>query len=124
MQTLIDHIRYWMRKPEKPALSSAPEAKFQLIYDGQSLGMLSFKGGIWTFAYSDEFRQQSHLRPIVVFPDINKVYQCEELWPFFAMRIPSLKQTQIHDVIVKENIDEGDEVKLLQRFGKRTIANP
>jgi hypothetical protein len=44
--------------------------------------------------------------------------------PFFATRIPSLKRAEVKEVIADESIDERDQIQLLRRFGKRTIANP
>jgi HipA-like protein len=80
--------------------------------------------GRWRFEYSEEFRRQKHLRPIVGFGDLVKTYESDELWPFFAMRIPGLKQTAVQDIIRKEHIDATNEVQLLRRFGRRTVANP
>lgn len=125
MQTLLERaLRYWMGKPESSPELVASHAQFHLIYQGLLVGVLSVSDGHWTFCYSDEFRRQQKLRPIVEFPDLNKTYTSDELWPFFGMRIPSLKQTSIHDIVVEEKIDEADEAQLLRRFGKRTIANP
>ncbi len=58
------------------------------------------------------------------FPDKNKTYKREELWPFFMIRIPGLNQPEIQHVIESENIDETNEVELLEHFGKKTISNP
>ena len=46
------------------------------------------------------------------------------LWPFFVIRIPSLGQPAVQRVIREENLDPSNEVQLLKRFGKTTIANP
>jgi HipA-like protein len=78
---------------------------------------------LWQFEYSDEFKR-SDLRPIVEFSDVEKVYQSKELWQFFAMRIPSPEQPEVEEILRREQIEEHDAVKLLKRFGGRTIANP
>ncbi|MFN9368660.1 MAG: HipA N-terminal domain-containing protein [Planctomycetia bacterium] len=109
-----------------PARDPGPEreAAFALFLGKVHVGVLSLSEGQWKFVYSDEFRRHEELRPLVSFPDKTAVYQAEELWPFFAMRIPSLKQPAIRERIEREHIDQRDRVKLLRRFGARTIANP
>lgn len=100
------------------------EAKFYLKYDDLLIGTLSVQDGRWRFEYSDKFRRNTVLRPIVEFPDVNKAYESSELWQFFASRIPSPEQSEIEDILKREDIKEDDAISLLKRFGKRTIANP
>lgn len=58
------------------------------------------------------------------FPDLDKTYSSDELHPFFAHRIPGLSQPKVQKVIKTEKIDEQNEAKLLERFGKVSITNP
>lgn len=50
------------------------------------------------------------------------LHKSDELWPFFATRIPSAAQlkrkTKVNDLA------ERDEVNLLRKYGHRTITNP
>lgn len=103
--------------------SGGEEGNFCLRYKHIDIGNLSFKDGMWTFRYADNFRG-SRFRTITEFPDVNKTYTSSELWPFFSMRIPSLRQADIRNIVARENIDEHDEAKLLKRFGRKTVANP
>jgi hypothetical protein len=48
----------------------------------------------------------------------------EVLWPFFASRIPSINQPMVIEAISKNLIESFDEVTMLEKFGKKTIANP
>jgi len=100
------------------------EASFSLTYEDVTVGTLSLRDGLWTFRYTDEFRARQDLRPIVEFPDTDRAYQSENLWPFFLMRIPSTKQEAIQKITDREEIDITDQVQLLSRFGRDTIANP
>ncbi|MBO0720790.1 MAG: HipA N-terminal domain-containing protein [Blastocatellia bacterium] len=100
------------------------QAKFLLKYGDLLVGILSVADGIWKFEYSDQFKKDNFLRPIVEFPDLNKTYESPELWQFFAARIPSPEQSDVEEILKRENIREDDAVRLLQRFGQRTIANP
>jgi HipA-like protein len=99
-------------------------SEFNLVYKGATIGILSIRGGKWSFRYTEEFRRDGRIKPLMIFPDKDKTYESKELWPFFSMRIPSLKQPSIRAVVDDEHIDEHDQVKLLRRFGRRTISNP
>lgn len=103
---------------------SGIKAEFELKYKSLTVGYLELNDGIWKFSYSDEFKEQDELRPIVQFPDTGKVYENEELWPFFTIRIPGLNQPEIEHILESENIDRSNEVELLKRFGEKTISNP
>lgn len=98
--------------------------EFMLTYQNFPLGTLSYQDSIWEWRYSDQFRAQNEIVPLIEFPDVNGTYRTEELWPFFATRAPSLKRPDILQIIEREHIDQTDEVALLKRFGKRTITNP
>jgi HipA-like protein len=95
---------------------------FALTYQKLLIGKLSLENGVWTFAYSEEFKNQHIIKPIIGFPDTNSIYQATSLFPFFAARIPSLQRLKIQNVI--SNNTPTDEVSLLKRFGKQTITNP
>lgn len=58
------------------------------------------------------------------FPDLDKHYRSEDLWPFFAVRIPSLEQPAVQRAVQDMKLDAHNEVDLLRAFGKKTIANP
>lgn len=103
---------------------SAVRIEFELTYKQFPIGVLAFQNSVWEWTYSDRFRAQDKLVPLIEFPDVNRVYRTEELWPFFATRAPSLKRPDILQIIERERIDKNDEVALLKRFGQRTVANP
>ncbi len=100
------------------------ESTFKLTYEGQTIGFLGFRNGIWSFCYSEEFKKQDKLKPLLDFPYIHKVYTFKKLNPFFVIRIPGLGQPEIKRILEKEKIDKNDEVRLLERFGQKSIANP
>jgi HipA-like protein len=121
---LIRLAKDWLGRSKPIEAKPEDEAKFLLKYKNLPVGTLSVNVGIWTFAYSEEFKNQDRLRPILELPDVRTIYQSPDLWQFFAMRIPSLEQPAIGEILKNEHIKEDDAVKLLKRFGKRTIANP
>ena len=97
---------------------------FHLKYGKQLVGVLSYENNQWTFKYSNEFRENLDINPIIDFPDPDKVYIDEQLWPFFASRIPSLNQPFQFKKIQKASIKQDDSVGLLKLFGSETINNP
>lgn len=93
------------------------ETVFKLTYRSLQIGALSLKAGEWSFKYSEDFKNQDKIKPLLDFPDVNKVYTSEELYPFFIQRIPGVGQ----NIRKSENLNEVD---LLKKFGKQTISNP
>lgn len=93
------------------------ESVFQLTYRSLEIGTLRLNAGEWTFQYSEAFKNQDKIKPLLDFPDVNKKYISEELYPFFSQRIPGVGQ----NVRKTENLNEVD---LLKKFGKQTITNP
>lgn len=103
-----------------------PSDNFSFVIKIESLiiGFLRVKEGLWTFEYSNDFKNQNKYHRLVGFSDLNKTYESSTLWPFFKVRIPGLKQPIIKEILKKENIDHKDEVALLKRFGRINISNP
>ena len=99
-------------------------AEFLLQYRNLDVEHLSLDDGKWHFEYDDAFREKEGVCPIMDFPNLDKRYESDVLWPFFVVRIPGLGQPAIQRVIQEENLDPHNEVQLLKRFGKTTIANP
>jgi HipA-like protein len=120
----LDLLRDWLGIGVDTRVPLEENAEFELLYKNLVIGILRAAHGEWSFAYSDEFKKQPELKPLVEFPDLEKRYTSKHLWPSFVMRLPSLKQAEIQDVLRREKIDASDEVQLLRRFGHRTIANP
>ena len=124
MTTFIKLLPAWLGRRKELQAPPEVKAKFLLTHHSLLLGTLSVENGIWKFAYSDEFRRDGSYRPLVEFPDVHKTYQSPTLWQFFASRIPSLEQAEVEEILKREHIEEDDAVRLLQRFGERTITNP
>lgn len=120
IKKLIEWLGFSQGLPAPPNV----QAKFLLKYGDLLVGTLAAQDGRWRFEYSTDFRQQDLLRPLVEFPDVEQLYEREELWQFFAARIPSPEQAEVGEILRRENIEETDAVRLLQRFGRHTIANP
>jgi HipA-like protein len=124
---MLKKLKSWFNKEEDEIILPLPKDKdtrFLLTVDNLKIGYLCSRDGDWYFEYSDEFKNHTDYNRIIGFPELNRVYKSEELWPFFRIRIPGLKQPVVQEILKKENIDINDEVELLKRFGQKTIANP
>jgi HipA-like protein len=120
VKAIMDWLGFHKTLQARPGV----RAEFKLSYEDLVVGTLSVADSIWKFTYSDEFKKQDELRPLVDFPDLDEVYESKELWQFFVMRIPSPEQPEVGEILKREHIEEDDAVSLLKRFGERTIANP
>ncbi len=109
---------------EHPSNSNGSHQEFALMYGNLGVGTLTYTGGEWIFAYTQQFQTQSTIKPLTDFPDIVKVYTSFELWPFFALRIPGLAQPSVQKIIIEKEIEQSNIVDLLKEFGQKTIANP
>lgn len=98
--------------------------KFVLTYRRLPIGYLELHDGKWFYMYTDEFRNQHDLHTIVGFPDLNKTYEDDDLWPFFASRIPSTATPFVEKRVKKKNLNPENPVDMLKEFGQRTITNP
>lgn len=98
--------------------------RFILRINNIEVGYLTVNNNEWVFEYSDEFRNQNIYETVPGFSDLNKVYRNQELWPFFKIRIPGLKQPMIKEIIEKEKLDIKNEIQLLKRFGRRIVSDP
>jgi HipA-like protein len=124
MTKLMDKAKEWLGFARSVKAPPKALAKFLLTYDDLLIGTLTVEDDVWKFEYSEKFRSTGELRPIVEFPDVHKTYVNEELWQFFASRIPSTEQPEVEAILKREHVKEDDAVGLLKLFGKRTIANP
>lgn len=124
VKRFIDFAKDWWESRTPVHAPVGIRAKFLLLYADLVVGTLTVEDGVWRFDYSEEFKKNEELRPLVEFPDVNKSYQSQNLWQFFAMRIPSAEQPEVEEILQRERISEDDAVGMLKRFGGRTIANP
>lgn len=124
VKKIMELARDWLGRRTVVHVAPGIRAKFLLKYGTLVVGTLSVQESIWQFDYSEEFKRNGQLRPLVEFPELDKSYQSEDLWQFFAMRIPSPEQAEVEEILRREEILEDDAVGLLKRFGERTIANP
>lgn len=127
---MLEHFKNWLSKSQDESkldfhLPKDVNATFELRIDEVVVGTLHCEGGEWQFKYTDEFKQlRNKYNHIAGFSNLDKIYRNDTLWPFFQTRIPGLKQPVVREILIKEKINETNELELLKRFGKKTISNP
>ena len=127
---MLRKIKNWFSKSDDDTelevqLPKEEDAKFILTVDNIRIGMLYCDKGDWYFKYTEDFKDHSNeYNRIVGFPDLNKTYKSETLWPFFQIRIPGLKQPAIQEILENEKINKENEAALLKRFGQKSNSNP
>lgn len=97
---------------------------FVLKYHQLEMGNLKYLNSQWIYEYSELFKAQQEITPLIDFPDLNKTYKSEILWPFFLNRIPSPKQPKIQEYISKHPLESKNTAKLLAVFGEYSVNNP
>lgn len=122
---MINFLKKWKTDGQEEMKTPQDETIiFELKYKSLLVGFLKLEKGVWSFKYADAFKKQEIIKPLPDFPNIDKVYKSEELYPFFLDRIPSVKQPKVQKAIQKNNIDATNEAALLKFFGFQTISNP
>lgn len=124
---MTNFLRKFLGKAEWIGDVPAPaekKATFTLKLDDLDVGTLTWTDGEWVFQYSDAFKVQDQIKPIIGFSDKWKTYRSDMLWPFFQIRVPSLEQTDVKSYLKKKNVRDVDQHKLLKHFGRRSVSNP
>ncbi len=105
---------------EKDLSKGTDDIVFVLKINDVEIGTLSLKNKNWYFEYSDEFKKQKEFKPLTEFPDLNKTYESDRLWPFFLSRLPGLNN-------MPENLQKRNKInlaELLKNYGRKTTTNP
>ncbi len=104
--------------------SENENGKFELLFEDKVVGTLEFNMNKWFFEYSEEYKKDQFVLPLINFPDIEKKYKFDELMPFFAARIPNLNQPYHKSKLKKLDGNKTNLVSLLKIFGEKSINNP
>jgi len=126
MLSILSKLKNLLKADGQQALVTPKEghAEFLLTYKDLEIGKLWLEQGKWHFAYSEAFKAQDKIKPLVDFSKVEKIYHFESLPPFFLHRIPGMGQPKVRKIIKEDKIDPTNEVELLKRFGKKSISNP
>lgn len=84
------------------------------------IGQLT-KNGQYEFQYGEEVQAAiaDGFKPLLCFPDLNKVYKNDRLFTIFTSRLPDKKRKNIQEILDKYGLDKYDDYMLLKRSGAR-----
>ena len=79
------------------------------------------KNGQYEFCYCDEVHDaiKDGFSPLLCFPELDKVYKDNKLFPIFSSRLPDRKRKDIKTILDKYGLEEYDDYMLLKRSGAR-----
>jgi len=106
------------------SIERSTDADFLLLYGKLPVLVLCHDAKGWRMFYTKEFKAQKKVRPLVQFPAVDKEYRSSELWPFFAVRIPSISRPEVLRTVQAEKLDYDDVAAMLSRFGRKSVASP
>lgn len=88
------------------------------------VGTLTQEGAEFVFQYASGYRSDNSAEPLPAFPDKDEVYRSNVLFPFFAVRLPSLDRPDIREAMKEKDVSEDDLLRLLGRLARKGITNP
>lgn len=79
------------------------------------------KNGQYEFCYCKEVHDaiDDGFSPLLCFPELDKVYKDNKLFPIFSSRLPDRKRKDIRSILDKYGLEEYDDYMLLKRSGAR-----
>lgn len=118
--SIVEKIKVFWHDSDETNLQAVKGGKgrFDLMLGTLLVGVLLYEDGMWSFSYSDAYKIQDKYEPLVNFPNLSQKYKSDQLWPFFASRLPGVSE-------LEENERESTDVlTLLKKYGRHVITNP
>lgn len=104
-----------------------PPPTLQLVYGGRPVAELKKERmgeqELYHFRYLPAFKEQN-LAPLPGLPDTLQDHWSEDLWGFFAERIPDIRRPEIDALLKARKINRHDELVLLAELGGRAVTDP
>ena len=77
------------------------------------------------FRYAPEFRRRGELPAIADFPEKDREYRSQTLWPFFEQRLPPIKRADVVRKLKSKSLSaQADRFVLLAELGRTTLTSP
>lgn len=92
--------------------------------DEITIGFLEETPDSFVFRYAEEYRRRPGAVPISAFPDLQRIYESKDLWPFFAVRFPPSGRPDVRQLIESKNLSTESTLRRLVELSPRTISNP
>ncbi len=105
--------------------ASAPQQKALEIYlekeRGECLvGHLFHENSEFVFRYNADYNSA----PIPAFPSLEDEYRSEDLWPFFAVRIPPLEREDVQREMSERHIEKDQIIDILGSLARFSVTSP
>ena len=96
--------------------------RFKLWYKNLLIGILEYDT-LWIFQYSEEFKNQTNVKPLSQFQNIDQIYFSDILFTMFKVRIPPPTRP---DILLNRTANgiEDDDISMLIHYGRRCITDP
>lgn len=108
-------------------LLKGPPPALQILFRGTlvaELGKAKRNGrSVYTFKYLSTFRQLN-LAALPGLPYSEEPQSSNELWPFFAERIPDVRRPEIQAWMKLKRLSEYDDIALLAALGAHSATDP
>jgi HipA-like protein len=94
-----------------------------MFFNGVAVAQLSkVPQGNYFFEYLPEFKKLN-LASLPGFPDLDRAYESQELFPFFQERIPDTRRPEIREWIRQQGLSEEDKLSLLGALGRNAVTD-
>lgn len=135
MKTLIrsaagavrEQLDAWGITPRRAAPGRLPTQRvgvYLVSSASQPIGYLFQRDEQFVFRYSESFKALPHPLPISAFPDIEREYHSERLWPFFAVRLPPTDREDVRRALAEKMISEDETLRMLTELSRRVVSSP
>ncbi len=88
------------------------------------MGRLRREGDAYRFDYEPGVMRRSDVQPIPEFPELDRTYRADRLWPFFTSRLPPLKRQDVKATIAARGVSPDDTLELLVELSGGSVASP
>jgi hypothetical protein len=92
--------------------------------EAQLVGKLWQDQGDFVFEYDKAFAASPTAEALSPFPQLDETYRSEELWPFFAVRIPPLRRADVRSLLEERGLKPGQTLEILGTLARRSATNP
>ena len=126
MKRFIDSLRRrFLPLGELPSAREVPASGSISVFLGdRQIGTLRKEPDEFVFEYDSAYVRAPDAVPIPAFPDLQTTYRAEKLWPFFAVRVPSVEREDVQAAMRRREIGDDDVLRLLGELSKRGVSSP
>jgi HipA-like protein len=120
---ILDQMRTWgVRLPQATPAVQGPTIR--VLLDDILIGTLWQEATEFCFRYDASYAKSPGAIAISAFPDLEETYRSPSLWPFFAVRIPPSKRSDVRDALKQHGLKPEQTLEILGTLAKSSMSNP